>query len=180
LSRAVHNGPCGNQTQRLHSSVHVLANRSQAPRPLPRLATNPQTPCPKPALVKPMVREIWTGPRPHFSSPAAELRFWEKYDTPYDDSQSFTTSRPVNERVRPGDSLRYARLEKVLTQLKLARLSGVPATAISAIEHGRVKLGLARAVKLARVLGVHPADLMGGSDAFNRAASPRRKRRRAA
>ncbi len=47
-----------------------------------------------------------------------------------------------------------------MTQHELARASGVPQSAIAAIEKGRMSLGADRAAKLARALHVHPAVLL--------------------
>ena len=63
-------------------------------------------------------------------------------------------------RMTPGKSLRAIREIQEMTQVQLARASGVPQTAISAIEHGRLSMGADRAVKLARALSVHPAVLL--------------------
>ena len=47
-----------------------------------------------------------------------------------------------------------------LSQNKLAELTGIPQTTISAIENGRVRLGVERAKVLARALRCHPAVLV--------------------
>jgi len=43
---------------------------------------------------------------------------------------------------------------------QLAKLTGIPQTTISAIENGRVRLGVERAKVLARALKFHPAVLV--------------------
>ncbi|NKC13784.1 MAG: helix-turn-helix domain-containing protein [Gammaproteobacteria bacterium] len=62
--------------------------------------------------------------------------------------------------VSVGDSLRIVRELQDLSQNDLAELSGIPQSAISALERGRVNLGVERAKVLARVLRVHPAVLV--------------------
>jgi transcriptional regulator with XRE-family HTH domain len=47
-----------------------------------------------------------------------------------------------------------------LSQVELGKRAGISQAAISAIEHGKEPLGLARAQKLARALRVHPAVLV--------------------
>jgi transcriptional regulator with XRE-family HTH domain len=59
----------------------------------------------------------------------------------------------------PGDAVRIARELQGLTQSQLAEASGLPQSAISGIELGRIVLGLARAKKLAIALRVHPGVL---------------------
>ena len=56
-----------------------------------------------------------------------------------------------------GEGLRVLRELQEMTQAELAAESGVPQAAISALENGRLSLGLERARKLARALKVHPA-----------------------
>ena len=58
-----------------------------------------------------------------------------------------------------GEALRMTRELKGLTQAELAAVSGISQAAISSIETGRIDIGLDRAEKLARPLGVHPAVL---------------------
>jgi len=59
-----------------------------------------------------------------------------------------------------GESLRIVRELQGFSQSQLARLTGIPQTTISAIENGRVKLGVERAKVLARALKCHPAVLV--------------------
>jgi transcriptional regulator with XRE-family HTH domain len=60
----------------------------------------------------------------------------------------------------PAKAVRLARDFQEMTQHELAAASGVPQSAIAAIESGRIALGADRAEKLARALKVHPAVLM--------------------
>lgn len=57
-------------------------------------------------------------------------------------------------------ALALVRRRAKLTQVELARRSGVAQTHISAVEGGREPLTLARAKKLAEALGVHPRVLL--------------------
>ena len=83
-----------------------------------------------------------------------------------------------------GEMLRICREFAELTQAELQERSGVPQTAISAIERDRIDLGADRARKLADVLGIHPGALLF-PDWIPRAkrtkrAAPKRPSRRAA
>ena len=62
--------------------------------------------------------------------------------------------------VSPGESVRILRELQELSQNKLAAMTGIPQSTISAIEHDRVKLGVERAKVLARALRCHPAVLV--------------------
>lgn len=62
--------------------------------------------------------------------------------------------------VSVGDSVRILRELQELTQSQLTELTGVPQATISAIENGRVNLGVERAKVLARALKCHPAVLV--------------------
>ncbi len=62
--------------------------------------------------------------------------------------------------VSPGESVRIIRELQELSQNQLAELAGMPQSTISAIERGRVNLGVERAKVLARVLRCHPAVLV--------------------
>jgi len=70
--------------------------------------------------------------------------------------------RPAKKRasVSVGESVRIMRELQELSQNQLAALSGVPQTTISAIENGRVRLGVERAKALARALKCHPGVLV--------------------
>ena len=70
--------------------------------------------------------------------------------------------RPARKRVdvSVGDSVRILRELQELSQNELAGLAGIPQATISAIENGRVKLGVERAKVLARALKCHPAVLV--------------------
>ena len=63
-------------------------------------------------------------------------------------------------KVTVGESLRILREFNELSQSALAVKSGVAQATISAIENGRVTLGLERAKTFARVLRCHPAVLV--------------------
>jgi transcriptional regulator with XRE-family HTH domain len=59
-----------------------------------------------------------------------------------------------------GESVRITRELQELSQNKLAELSGIPQSTISAIERDRINLGVERAKTLARALKCHPAVLV--------------------
>ncbi|GAB5407431.1 MAG: hypothetical protein Aurels2KO_56620 [Aureliella sp.] len=59
-----------------------------------------------------------------------------------------------------GDSVRIVRELQELSQNELAELTGIPQSTISAIENGRVNLGIERSKVLARALECHPAVLV--------------------
>ena len=67
--------------------------------------------------------------------------------------------RKARQRIeaRVGESVRIVRQLQELSQNQLADLTGIPQSTISAIETGKVKLGVERAKVLARALKVHPA-----------------------
>ncbi len=62
--------------------------------------------------------------------------------------------------VSVGESVRILRELQELSQNELADLTGIPQSTISAIENGRVQLGVERAKVLARALRCHPAVLV--------------------
>ena len=70
--------------------------------------------------------------------------------------------RPAKRRIEVsvGDSVRILRELQEFTQGQLAELTGIPQSTISAIENGRVNLGVERAKVLARALKCHPAVLV--------------------
>lgn len=70
--------------------------------------------------------------------------------------------RPAKQRIEVsvGESLRIVRELQELSQRQLAELTGIPQATISAIENGRVNLGVERAKVLARALKCHPAVLV--------------------
>jgi transcriptional regulator with XRE-family HTH domain len=70
--------------------------------------------------------------------------------------------RPAKRHVKVSvaDSVRIVRELQELSQNQLAKITGIPQTTISAIENGRVRLGLERAKVLARALKCHPAVLV--------------------
>lgn len=72
------------------------------------------------------------------------------------------TYRPARKRVEVsvGESVRILRELQELSQSQLAERSGIPQATLSAIENGRVNLGVERAKMLARALKCHPAVLV--------------------
>ena len=62
--------------------------------------------------------------------------------------------------VSPGESVRILRELQELSQNQLAKLTGIPQPTISAIEKGRINLGVERAKVLATALHCHPAVLV--------------------
>ena len=62
--------------------------------------------------------------------------------------------------VSVGESVRIIRELQDLSQNALAARSGIPQATISAIENGRVRLGVERAKVLARALNCHPGVLV--------------------
>ena len=68
-------------------------------------------------------------------------------------------SAKVRVEVSVGESVRILRELQELSQSQLSVLTGIPQAAISAIENGRVKLGVERAKVFARALECHPAVL---------------------
>jgi transcriptional regulator with XRE-family HTH domain len=73
-------------------------------------------------------------------------------------SRLLPTRRRV--RVSVGDSVRIVRELQELSQSQLSKLTGIPQTTISAIEYGRVRLGVESAKVLARGVKCHPAVLV--------------------
>lgn len=70
--------------------------------------------------------------------------------------------RPARKRIEVsvGESVRILRELQELTQSQLSELTGISQATISAIENGRVNLGVERAKVLARALKCHPAVLV--------------------
>ena len=70
--------------------------------------------------------------------------------------------RPAKKRIEVsvGESVRIIRELQDLSQNQLSELTGIPQATISAIENGRVNLGVERAKVLARALKCHPAVLL--------------------
>lgn len=62
--------------------------------------------------------------------------------------------------VSVSESVKILRELQELSQNNLATLTGIPQSTISAIENGRVQLGVERAKVLARALHCHPAVLV--------------------
>lgn len=82
--------------------------------------------------------------------------------------------RPAKKRVEVsvGESVRIVRELQELSQNQLAQLTGIPQATISAIENGRVSLGVERAKVLAKALKCHPAVLVfPGWDAAQQSAA---------
>jgi transcriptional regulator with XRE-family HTH domain len=69
---------------------------------------------------------------------------------------------PARRRVEvtPGESVRILREMQELSQNQLSELTGIAQATLSAIENGRVNLGVQRAKVLARALKCHPAVLV--------------------
>jgi transcriptional regulator with XRE-family HTH domain len=69
---------------------------------------------------------------------------------------------PARKRVEVsvGESVRILRELQELSQRQLSELTGITQATISAIENGRVNLGVERAKVLARALHCHPAVLV--------------------
>ena len=59
-----------------------------------------------------------------------------------------------------GESVRILRELQEISQNRLAELSGIPQSTISAIENDRIRLGVERSKILARALKCHPAVLV--------------------
>lgn len=62
--------------------------------------------------------------------------------------------------VSEGDSVRILRELQEMSQNDLSAVTGIPQSTISAIENGRVCLGVERAKVLAKALRCHPAVLV--------------------
>ncbi len=72
------------------------------------------------------------------------------------------TYHPAKRRVEVsvGESVRILRELQELSQSRLSELTGISQATISAIENGRVNLGVERAKVLAHALKCHPAVLV--------------------
>ena len=70
--------------------------------------------------------------------------------------------RPARKRIEVsvGESVRILRELQELSHSQLAALTGIPQATLSAIENGRVNLGVERAKVLAKALKCHPAVLV--------------------
>ena len=62
--------------------------------------------------------------------------------------------------VSVGESVRIMRELQELSQIDLAKLTGIPQSTISGIENDRIHIGVERAKVLARALKCHPAVLV--------------------
>ena len=69
---------------------------------------------------------------------------------------------PAKKRIEVtvGESVRIVRELQELSQSQLSARTGIPQSTISAIENGRVNLGVERAKVLAHALRCHPAVLV--------------------
>jgi len=69
---------------------------------------------------------------------------------------------PARKRIEVsvGESVRILRELQELSQSQLCELTGIPQATISAIENGRINLGVERAKVLAKALRCHPAVLV--------------------
>ncbi len=70
--------------------------------------------------------------------------------------------RPARKRIEVsvGESVRIIRELQELSQSQLGELTGIPQATLSAIENGRVNLGVERAKVIAKALKCHPAVLV--------------------
>ena len=81
-------------------------------------------------------------------------------------TKEMTMKRPEFRKARRtitvsvGESVKIMRELQEFTQNELAELTGIPQSTISAIENGRVNLGVERAKVLALALKCHPAVLV--------------------
>jgi plasmid maintenance system antidote protein VapI len=73
---------------------------------------------------------------------------------------SDTVPGKVRVKMTPGDMLRTIRELQEMSQVELAKASGIPQPTLSSLETGAVTLGSERAEKLAVALKVHPAVLL--------------------
>jgi transcriptional regulator with XRE-family HTH domain len=62
--------------------------------------------------------------------------------------------------VSVGESVRILREFQELSQIELSKMTGIPQATISAIENGKINLGVERAKLLARAFRCHPAVLV--------------------
>ena len=75
------------------------------------------------------------------------------------DMSQFTRAKKTVS-VSVGESVRIVRELQELSQTELADHTGIPQSTISAIENGRINLGVERAKTFARDLQVHPSVLV--------------------
>ena len=67
--------------------------------------------------------------------------------------------------VSAGESVKIIRELQGMSKDKLVAVSGIQRSTISAVERGRINLGVERAKQLARALKCHPAVLVSPSEA---------------
>lgn len=67
---------------------------------------------------------------------------------------------PLAKRMSVGESVRRLRRRRRLTQYELAKLAGLPLSALCAIENDRQCLEIKQTQRLALALGCHPIDLL--------------------
>ncbi len=77
-----------------------------------------------------------------------------------DSEMGIQRKAPKHVAVSVGESVRTIRDLQKLSQNELARRTGIPQPTISAIENGRIRIGVERAKVLARALMCHPAVLV--------------------
>lgn len=65
-----------------------------------------------------------------------------------------------NSEYSTGEMVRAFRKARSFTLDKLAEITGIPITNLSAIENNKIDLGVKRAGMLAAALGVHPQDIL--------------------
>ena len=70
--------------------------------------------------------------------------------------------KPAKRRIKVtvGESVRIMRELQEMSQSALSLETGIPQSTISAIENGRINLGVERSTQLARALKCHPAVLV--------------------
>ena len=68
--------------------------------------------------------------------------------------------KSVHTKVSPGEALKIIRELQGLSQNELAQKTGISQSNISALENGTTQMGRNTALKLAKVLRVHPAVLL--------------------
>jgi len=75
------------------------------------------------------------------------------------DKKNFVKAK-INVQMTPGEMLKTIRELQGLSQLDLAKLTGMTQSNISALETGTKNIGRERALVLAKALKVHPAVIL--------------------